>query len=92
MNVIVAYDISDNDHHRAHLAALLGSYGVRIQKSVFECQVDETALAVIMESASMLLNLNRDVLHVFPQCQACFAGRRTLGQANKVLHELYWIV
>jgi CRISPR-associated protein Cas2 len=91
MNTIVAFDISDNDH-RAHLAALLGSYGVRIQKSVVECQGDETALAVIMESAAMLLNLNRDVLHVFPQCQACFADRRTLGQANSVLHELYWVV
>ena len=91
MNIIVAYDISDNDR-RAHLAALLGTYGLRIQKSVFECIVDETALTTILAAANSLLNLDHDVFHVFPQCQNCLTERVAVGQANSVLHDLYWVV
>lgn len=35
-NIIIVYDIS-NDKHRNKLVKLLESFGTRIQKSVFEC-------------------------------------------------------
>ena len=44
MRYIVAYDIED-DRVRARMAALLTRYGVRVQKSVFECDLEEKTLA-----------------------------------------------
>lgn len=38
LNVLVMYDISDNKR-RTKLAKLLLGYGVRIQKSVFQCEL-----------------------------------------------------
>lgn len=40
MFVVVSYDIV-NDRQRQRLAKVLGDYGQRVQKSVFECRVDE---------------------------------------------------
>ena len=39
MTVIVAYDVKE-DNRRARIAAVLSAYGFRLQKSVFECQLD----------------------------------------------------
>lgn len=91
INVIIAYDVRDNDA-RAHLAALLGTYGVRLQKSVFECLLEDAALAEVLQKTERLLDLDHDVLHVFRQCEPCFGARHTQGQAKSVLHELFWIV
>lgn len=91
MNVVIAYDVSDNDR-RARLAAILGGYGVRLQKSVFECLLDDDELASVLSTASALLNLDHDVLHVFRQCQACFAARREFGESHSPLHDLYWVI
>lgn len=43
MFIIVAYDIVDNKR-RTRLAKGMKSYGYRVQKSVFECQLDDDYL------------------------------------------------
>ena len=91
MNVIVAYDISDGDR-RARVAARLSAIGVRIQKSVFECVVDDSSLAAVLDMATRELDLDHDVLHVLPQCQTCRGQRAAFGQVNDVLGTLYWII
>jgi CRISPR-associated protein Cas2 len=91
MIVIVAYDVSDDDQ-RARLAAFLSHYGVRLQKSVFECEVDDDGLAAILATAADLLNLNHDTLHVFRQCHTCHAANHALGQNPPSLDAPYWIL
>jgi CRISPR-associated protein Cas2 len=91
MNAIIAYDIRD-DTTRARIAALLSPHGIRLQRSVFECLVDETTLTGIVDRAEVLLDLRRDVLQVFPQCESCRPRRFHLGQAKRELDALYWIV
>ena len=91
MNIVVAYDVRDDDR-RARLAALLSTHGLRIQKSVFECLVDDASIADIVSRADELLDLDHDTFHVFHQCEACGPKRHAAGQVASVLHELYWIV
>ena len=51
MYVIVAYDIR-NDKKRMKLAKNLLQFGIRTQKSVFECEVNKKELAIIKKIAS----------------------------------------
>jgi len=51
MYVIVAYDIR-NDKKRAKLAKNLLQFGIRTQKSVFECEVNKKELAIIKKIAA----------------------------------------
>ncbi len=46
MKIVVAYDIKD-DKNRNHLAKELLVFGIRTQKSLFECEVSEKELNVI---------------------------------------------
>ena len=72
LNVVVAYDVRD-DGRRARLAAVLAAHGIRIQRSVFECLLDESTLAEILQSADRLLNNDHDTVHVFTSARR--AGR-----------------
>ncbi len=46
MRIVVAYDIK-NDKNRNHLAKELLVFGIRTQKSLFECEVSEKELSII---------------------------------------------
>ena len=91
LNVVVAYDVRD-DGRRARLAAVLAAHGIRIQRSVFECLLDESTLAEILQSADRLLNNDHDTFHVFHQCETCRPKSHAAGQVSSALHELYWVV
>ena len=91
MNVVIAYDVSD-DRKRLRLATLLLQHGVRRQRSVFECELDGAALASLLERTSEIVELNHDVVHTFAQCATCLRDRKALGQAPVDLQEECWIV
>lgn len=91
LTVVITYDISNNDQ-RAKVAARLGRYGVRIQKSVFECVIDSEELDGLMRTVEALINVEHDVVHAFSVCRSCHGQVRHLGQAAPVLEERYWIV
>jgi len=50
-NIIVAYDIS-SDNQRNKLAKALLEFGIRTQKSLFECEVNEKELRIIKKIVS----------------------------------------
>ena len=87
----MAYDVSDDDA-RAHLAALLGNSGVRIQKSVFECELEPHALDLLLCQAQQLLDPRHDLLRAFRQCHACAGSQRHIGAVSTVVHDLWWVV
>lgn len=91
MRYVVAYDVG-SDAARAKVAARLSAWGDRIQKSVFECDLDGEALAELLPTLEELLNLDRDVLQVFRQCRDCAEARADLGQAHEIADTPYWIV
>lgn len=65
--LVVAYDIAD-DRRRTRVARLLEGYGERVQKSVFECELDpqrETALRLVLSS---LIDDEEDAVRIYPLC------------------------
>lgn len=90
MKVIIAYDISTDDT-RARVSALLATHGARIQKSVYECFIDDTQLAEVLAKTESWINLKHDVVHAFPVCISCAERRTAIGQDTAIVDDAYWI-
>jgi CRISPR-associated protein Cas2 len=63
MYVVVAYDIK-NDKKRNKLAKELLKYGIRTQKSVFECEINKKELKNIKKAAKKFSN-DTDLVSVY---------------------------
>jgi CRISPR-associated protein Cas2 len=90
MRSVITYDIS-NSNTRVRLAALLGSIGERVQRSVFLCDIDDKRLAVALSRVAQLIDEETDSVHVFPQCPTCRASVQVLGRAHVPPDVEYWI-
>ncbi len=66
MHYIIAYDVS-NDKRRKKLADLFEGYGVRVNYSVFECELSQTQLERILYEidARRLINKKNDSIRFY---------------------------
>lgn len=58
LTYVIAYDISD-DHRRARVAAILQSYGDRIQRSVFLATIDSGTVSEARRRIAEIINPRR---------------------------------
>ena len=70
MIVVVSYDIVD-DGRRTQLAKLVLDYGRRVQKSVFECNIDDKRLGELQSKVIKLINLSVDSVRYYSLCKKC---------------------
>ena len=70
MHVLLCYDIS-SDRKRRRFHRFLKEFGLNTQKSVFECELDEAALAKIFREAHNHLDPDVDFLRVYRFCRRC---------------------
>ena len=91
MRVIVAYDIGD-DSRRLRVARALLAEGVRVQRSVFDCDLSARHLEELTARLSDLVDKRCDVVQIFPQCNPCVSARIDIGQAHSQMDESFWIV
>ncbi len=87
----MAYDVTSNQR-RARLAALLATWGDRIQRSVFECQLSADDFQELESRIAATIEPNRDVVQFFRQCAACVDDRVGVGQVHEPSDDPYWIV
>jgi CRISPR-associated protein Cas2 len=90
MHYIIAYDITD-DANRTRLSHLLLDYGERVQKSVFEADLDAEDVKEILKRAANYLAAG-DSLRLYPQCKTCAGRVQTLGRPTIVATPSIWIV
>ena len=88
---VIAYDISD-DRRRARVAAILQTYGDRIQRSVFVATIEPGLLTEARERISQIINPETDSVYVFRQCAARWEAVGIYGQATVANEALYWAV
>lgn len=62
--VVVAYDIVDNKM-RTKLMKLLKGNGEHIQKSVFECILDEAQIEVLVKHIEWLIDPEKDTVRLY---------------------------
>ncbi|MCW5317255.1 CRISPR-associated endonuclease Cas2 [Nostoc sp. KVJ3] len=65
MFYLVCYDIV-SDTRRKKVSKLLESYGLRVQKSVFECVLDEKQFENLSKYLTRLVNRREDQVRFYP--------------------------
>lgn len=80
MFYLVCYDIV-SDTRRNKVSKLLESYGLRVQKSVFECVLDEEQYKNISKYLMRLVNKGEDQVRFYPmsahnRCKVAVVGTK----------------
>ncbi|MEW5725475.1 MAG: CRISPR-associated endonuclease Cas2, partial [Thermodesulfobacteriota bacterium] len=70
MYVVISYDVV-NDKKRYRLAKMLKEYGRRVQKSVFECLVDERIFLKLKSRAEKIIDHKEDSIRFYFLCGRC---------------------
>lgn len=91
MQYVTCYDIAD-DHRRGHLAQTLLDFGARIQESVFVANLDEELKETMLSRVRNTIEASEDRVHVFLLCSACANRTITIGQAEIVKDQDFYIV
>lgn len=75
---IVSYDIVCNKKRR-RAANILEDYGIRMQKSVFECMLTPKALKELTRKLDAVIDKKEDSILIYMLCNACVKQNRFLG-------------
>ena len=65
MFYLICYDVV-KDKRRNKVAKLLEGYGLRVQKSVFECMLTDNQYAMVNRKLNKYLNADEDQLRFYP--------------------------
>ena len=82
MQFVIAYDIVQ-DRRRQKVMNTLKNYGLRVQYSVFECELTMQRADQLLERLGNLIDPRRDRVHIYPLCDACFFRAKSLGRNPK---------
>ncbi len=89
--VVVSYDIPD-DRRRTKVMNLLYGYGMRVQYSVFECELRPADLEQLKQRMRRLIQKETDDVRFYPLCQTCLGKATVMGKAKLHRHAPYVMV
>lgn len=78
---VISYDIVDN-RRRYRLAKALKNFGYRVQKSVFECQVDDRQFLKMKKQVEKIINREEDSVRYYFICARCKNQIEVSGQGS----------
>lgn len=85
MGHVVTYDIGD-DRVRERVAKVLSGFGWRVQESVFECDVTEDDLALLVKRLQAVLEPGGvGGIRLYRLCMECQRAARGLGVQPNLL-------
>ncbi|SPD72991.1 CRISPR-associated endoribonuclease Cas2 [uncultured Desulfobacterium sp.] len=79
MNMIVAYDIAE-PRRLSRVAKVLKDYGIRVQKSIFEVDVNSGTYAELKARIEEEIDAAEDGVKYFPVCEKCAGTLEIIGQ------------
>ena len=82
MLTVIAYDIVD-DRRREAVSALLEDNGLRVNYSVFECELTGTELRQLAERLSQLIDAKKDRIILYRLCEGCRSRKSALGTSSQ---------
>lgn len=89
MFLVVSYDVVD-DRRRLKVAKVLTNYGQRVQKSVFECDLDDRRYLKMKQEVDRLIDHEEDSVRYYTLCPRCrraveVSGWGTVSEADEVI-------
>ncbi len=84
-NYVICYDIVEG-RKRNRVAETLKDYGIRVQKSVFECRLNKESLSVLIKLLHKIIDKDTDSILVYLQCEPCHRGKIAFGD-NTFIHQ-----
>jgi len=78
MNYIIAYDI-EKQKARTKVSKKLEAFGLRVQLSVFECEINKKELKKLKDEIEELINSNSDSVMFIYNCKTCSEKRKYIG-------------
>jgi len=88
---IIAYDIVD-DRKRTKAADTLKDYGMRIQKSVFDCALKEAAIDELKDKLKTIIDAKEDSILIIPLCETCVTQKQTIGFSLKIIEKDFQVL
>ena len=88
---LICYDVVKN-RRRYRLDKLLKGYGQRVQRSVFECELDSGRLEDLKAAAFKRIDETEDRLHIYRLCGKDNRGVKTFGLAKRIDHPDHYIL
>jgi CRISPR-associated protein Cas2 len=89
--LVVSYDIGD-DRRRLAVAAELKNFGVRVQRSVFECHLDPEQVAQLRSRLATLIDLATDQIRYYHLCPKDIQRAMITGTASLVKDWDYLVI
>lgn len=91
MNMIIAYDIADSRRF-VKIGKLMEDYGVRVQKSIFEAEMDERTFNEMRARIERLIDKRVDGVKYFPLCDRCADRPIALGVCAESPRDDPWAI
>ncbi|MEZ0329681.1 MAG: CRISPR-associated endonuclease Cas2 [Dissulfuribacterales bacterium] len=92
MYLLVSYDITD-DRRRQRVMRLMLNYGKRLQKSVFECHLNEKQIDELKREIKALIKPREDRVRFWSICKMCIENIDVFGWGEIGFEEdEFWVV
>jgi CRISPR-associated protein Cas2 len=85
------YDISGSKS-RARVHKVMKSYGIRVQYSFFQCDIDENIMEKMKNRVLKELDLEQDYFFIYPLCSKCTKKAIIDGKGELVKLESFFII
>lgn len=83
MIYMVCYDISHPKRLRK-TAKILENFGLRVQKSFFQCEINGDGMRELRNRVLEVLDLEKDYFYIYPLCDRCTRVAQTDGRGEVV--------
>ncbi len=87
MKYLITYDIKD-DKKRKKISDILEGFGVRVNFSVFECEVNRTKLARLKSKIEKHIDKKQDSIRFYHICQNCLGKSYELCEKGEVFEDI----
>jgi len=87
----VSYDIA-NPKRLVKISKTLENFGLRVQFSFFECEMEKQMMESLKEKLLEVLNSKEDSLRIYPLCEDCLKKTSTLGEGNIFVPQNFMIL
>jgi CRISPR-associated protein Cas2 len=95
MLYLIAYDISTIDktgqRRLRQVAKTCENYGIRVEKSVFECDLKEEVFAAFWDSLNKIIDPDEDSLIAYRICRSCVKDVLSAGALYRPIKRLAYI-